>query len=432
MREVMIRSSSAHRHYPSSTTAVTSSSHTSLSWSRPRSGSSNSNSNNNSNSLVKISRYPYLDKEPLVNGVFLRLLVDSHPEDFHVPLEPRVFAYALKRELLAADQIVRIRIRLYREHLPPLSPPSSSSSSFTAATTAAAAALKQIDVPAADKNAILLHLGTSRLLQCWSLPEDVWCTVLAPQLISNLTNCIFMLLSSRTDTIPPPIDAAEDGTDSNYNSNHPNDNQKALVENFEKSGVGGVDTWDEDDALLSRSSGLRVATSAVIALARSLNHRLLTHASSETTKHHTICENSDSSDDDDEEEEEGSEMSSDDEPQGSVQVDISLDQGLEGDGGSEQGAEGKDNSMSEDIVNRQQRCGSVASYRSSQYDELNHSMSVRWSTHLNHPGLEGQGHRRVVMSSRGPGQLLKSSAAALAQLIVIAGECVEQVTPLAV
>ena len=440
MEHAMIRCSSAHRHYPSSFTAVISSSYTSSSWSRPRSSSSsNSNSsNNNGSSIIRISRYPYLDKEPLVNGVYLRPLVDSRPEDFHVPLEPRIFAYALKRELLAADQIVRMRTRLYSEH-----PPHPSHLSLSAA-------IQQIDVKATDKHAVLLYLGASRLLQCWVLPEDVWCTVLAPQLISNLTNCISMLLASQPDTIPPPMEATEGEANSNHPTNHPNHPcakaplVKALVDNSEERGAGNVDEWDDDDALQSRSSGFLVAASAVIALARSLNHRLLP-SSSETSKHHTICEDDSDTSDEEEEEEEagGSEGASEEGGRvGVPPVESSQEAGepeLEGDGGSEMGAEGNDIShVEEDVITRQQRGGSVASHRSSQYDELNNSLSVRWTahTHNHHQGWDGQGlgqgRRRVVMSGRGPGQLLKSSAAALAQLIVMAGECVEQVTPLSV
>ena len=408
------------------------------------------------------SRYPYLDNEPLVNGVYLRLLVDSLPEDFHVPLEPRVFAYALKRELVAADHIIRMRIRLYQEH----------------PSLALATVHPPFDVKITDKQAIMLHLGASRLLQCWALPEDVWCTVLAPQLISNLNNCIFMMVmvNSKRDPIPPPIEGAEgDIYSSNNNNNkmlhgshHHYDNNgapaehpttKTYAENSEKSGVGvGVD----DDAL---SAVFVVAASAVIALARSLNHRLLTSSSSSSEhikhQHHTICEDDseDGSDEEEEEEEEDEGEEGEEEGVGEDGSEVGGSEGEdahrcysleeqepelrgeeEGEGMEGTGRERNGRRMEEEVVTRQQRGSSVASLRSVRsnppHDHLHSPLSVRWSmystsTSLHPQGSEGLGQvnftrRVVVMESRGPGQLLKASATALAQLILMAGACVEQ------
>jgi hypothetical protein len=124
-------------------------------------------------SILCALRFPLLQSQSVVNGIYLRCFLHCQEDEFLLPLDAPAFARALSAEVWGTT-----------DHLP-------------------------VDLPILSNGEYrcAVHLCLSRLIQLWSqdLSVGLWCEVLAPSVLSTMRACTEQLTapSARADDLPP-------------------------------------------------------------------------------------------------------------------------------------------------------------------------------------------------------------------------------------
>ena len=153
------------------------------------------------------SRYPSLQHEPVVMGVYLQLFLNSQLTSFLVPLDAKAFAVALSRELqnciiesrisydgTSNDDNCRSRNKIQKVENNEKEEKCVLKMGRNTVTDTIVIGEKEISTAifsSTGRYSCIIHLCISHLLEHWSyeLSIGIWCEVLGPALLSNLKVC---------------------------------------------------------------------------------------------------------------------------------------------------------------------------------------------------------------------------------------------------
>ena len=192
----------------------------------------------------KISlRYPSLQHEPVVRGVYLQLFLNSQLTSFLVPIDAKAFAVALSKELqncileskcynngTSNDDNCRSNIEIHKSENNDEEKGYIMKKGRSTVTDTIIDGEKQITTAtfsSTGRYSCLIHLCISHLLEHWSyeLSIGIWCEVLGPTLLSHLKVCHEQLRkispffapsssSSSSSSVSPPIPLSSTSTSS--------------------------------------------------------------------------------------------------------------------------------------------------------------------------------------------------------------------------